>query len=77
MRKLVNPHQKAKLALVAMKGDKTFNELASEHQVHPSQLGGPHCQDNNGGKLRTLLVGHTCPFWRFQDERVSPIFCFC
>ena len=38
MRKLVNPHQKAKLALVAMKGDKTFNELASEHQVHPSQI---------------------------------------
>ena len=38
MRKLINQHQKAKLALVAMKGDKTFNELASEHQVHPSQI---------------------------------------
>ncbi|MBI2436910.1 MAG: transposase [Candidatus Magasanikbacteria bacterium] len=38
MRKLLNPHQKATLALAAMNGDKTFNELASEHQVHPSQL---------------------------------------
>jgi putative transposase len=38
MRKLLNPYQKAKLAISAMKGDKTFNELSSEHQVHPSQL---------------------------------------
>lgn len=38
MRKILNPYQKAKLALAAFKGDKTFNELASEHQVHPSQL---------------------------------------
>lgn len=38
MRKLVNPHQKAKLALAAVKGNKTFAELSSAHQVHPSQL---------------------------------------
>ena len=24
--------------MAAMKGDKTFSELSSEHQVHPSQL---------------------------------------
>jgi transposase-like protein len=38
MRKILNPYQKAKLALAAFKGDKTFVELSSEHQVHPSQL---------------------------------------
>jgi putative transposase len=38
MRKILNPYQKAKLALAAFKGEKTFAELASEHQVHPSQL---------------------------------------
>lgn len=38
MRKILNPYQKAKLALATIKGDKTFNELSAEHQVHPSQL---------------------------------------
>ena len=39
MRKILNPHQKANIALATMKEDKTFAELASEYQVHPSQLG--------------------------------------
>lgn len=38
MRKLINPHQKAALALAAAKGDQTLSQLASDHQVHPSQL---------------------------------------
>lgn len=38
MRKVLNPHQKAKIALEAMKAEKTFAQLASEHQVHPSQI---------------------------------------
>lgn len=38
MRKILNPYQKAKIALAAMKDDKTFAELASLHQVHPSQI---------------------------------------
>ncbi len=38
MRKILNPYQKAKLALAAFRGNKTFNELATEYQVHPSQL---------------------------------------
>lgn len=38
MRKILNPYQKAKIAMVAIKEDKTFAELATEHQVHPSQL---------------------------------------
>lgn len=38
MRKILNPYQKAKIALATMKNDKTFAELAGEFQVHPSQL---------------------------------------
>lgn len=38
MRNILNPHQKAKIALAAMKGNKTFAELGSEHQVHPSRI---------------------------------------
>ena len=38
MRKILNPYQKAKIALAALKNDKTFAELATEHQVHPSQI---------------------------------------
>lgn len=38
MRKVLNPHQKAKIALVAIKNDKTFAEIAGVEQVHPSQI---------------------------------------
>jgi len=38
MRMILNPYQKAKIALATMKNDKTFVELAGEFQVHPSQL---------------------------------------
>jgi transposase len=38
MRKILNPYQKAKIAIAAIKENKTFAELSSEHQVHPSQI---------------------------------------
>lgn len=38
MRTLVNPHQKAAIAMAAIKEDKTLTELASDYQVHPSQI---------------------------------------
>ncbi len=38
MRTLINPHQKAAIALAAVKEDKTITQLASDYQVHPSQI---------------------------------------
>ena len=33
-----SPQFKAKVALAALKGDKTLSELSSEHDVHPNQI---------------------------------------
>jgi len=37
-RKTFSGEFKAKVALAALKGDKTANELAGEHGVHPGQV---------------------------------------
>lgn len=38
MRKTFGPAMKAKIALAALKGDKTVAQLASEYEVHPNQV---------------------------------------
>lgn len=38
MRKTFTPHQKATVALEAIKGEKTIAQLSSEHAVHPTQI---------------------------------------
>ncbi len=38
-RKVLNGKQKAKVALEALKGNKTVNEIAQEYEVHPTQIG--------------------------------------
>jgi transposase-like protein len=37
-RKIFTEEQKAKVALEAVKGMKTINEIAQEHGVHPNQV---------------------------------------
>ncbi|NOS86962.1 MAG: transposase [Methylococcaceae bacterium] len=37
-RKIFTGSEKAKVALAAVKGDKTINEVAQEHGVHPTQV---------------------------------------
>jgi transposase-like protein len=37
-RKTFSAEFKAKVALAALKGDKTVNEIAGEHGVHPNQV---------------------------------------
>lgn len=39
MRKIFSPAEKAKIALSAIKGEKTINELASAHEAHPNVIG--------------------------------------
>ena len=38
-RKTFTAHQKARVALEAIRGVKTTNEIGQEHEVHPTQVG--------------------------------------
>ena len=38
MKKIFTPQQKAFIALEAVKGDKTISQIASIHEVHPTQV---------------------------------------
>ena len=38
-RTIMSGSQKAKVALAAVKGNKTVNEIAQEYSVHPTQVG--------------------------------------
>ena len=38
MRRQFTPEQKAAVALAALKGDKTINQVASEYEVNPTQV---------------------------------------
>jgi transposase-like protein len=38
MRRQFTPSQKAAVALAALKGDKTVNQVASEYEVNPTQV---------------------------------------
>ena len=38
MKKVFTPQQKATVALEAIKGDRTMNQIASAYAVHPSQI---------------------------------------
>ena len=39
MKKIFSPKQKAVIALEAIKGIKTTNQLSSHYEVHPTQVG--------------------------------------
>ena len=39
MRKVFTPHQKAQAALEAAKEIMTTNQIASQHEAHPTQIG--------------------------------------
>jgi transposase-like protein len=38
MRRQFTPTQKATVALAALRGDKTINQIASDHEVNPTQV---------------------------------------
>ena len=37
--KTFSPQEKARVALSALKGEKTMTQIASDYQVHPTQIG--------------------------------------
>lgn len=37
-KRIFSPKQKASVGLAALKGDKTFSEISSAYQVHPTQI---------------------------------------
>jgi len=37
--KTFSPQEKARVALAALKGEKTMTQIASDYQVHPTQIG--------------------------------------
>ena len=37
-KKTHSPNEKAKLVLEALRGERTINEIASEHNIHPNML---------------------------------------
>jgi transposase-like protein len=39
MKKIFSPKQKATVALEAIKGIKTFNQISSQYDTHPTQVG--------------------------------------
>ena len=63
---------KARVALEALRGDKTIQEIAVKHKVHPNQVstwkrqamwGGPGLLDRLAAKLRCLPVSdHAAKF---------------
>ena len=46
---------KAKVALEALRGDRTLQEIASQHQVHPNQVGAWKGSVAKSGYLVTCL----------------------
>ena len=66
-RKVYGADFKFRMAMEAAKGQKTLNELASEHGVHPNQIstwkrqlleGGPGIFSQNGSKCEWFSRGH-------------------
>ena len=51
---------KAKVALEALRGERTLQEIASQHQVHPNQV---------GAWRRQVIEGLVEVFWKGTERR--------
>ena len=60
---------KAKVALEALRGDRTLQEIASQHQVHPNQVGAWKRQAIEGRTVKKMLSYSAPPGYR----RTKPV----
>lgn len=72
MRKIFTPHQKAHAALDAIKGIQTTNQVASQHEAHPTQIGlwKKHVLEN----VHTLFADKRNLENRGQDELIERLY---
>jgi transposase len=62
---------KAKVALEALKGDKTMAQLASEYDVHPTQIGIWRTQLKDG--MAGVFKGNETKVIREKDETIEQL----
>jgi transposase-like protein len=67
-----DPATKAKIALIALKGEQTYNEIASTHGVHPKMIQEwrKHLLDG----ASTLFVGKLSKFDRERDGLMDELY---
>ena len=70
-RKHYSPEEKAKLVLEAIQGERTINEIASEHNVHPNMLS--KWKREAESQLFTLFQDNTAKERKAQKDRESEI----
>lgn len=66
------PEFKAKLALEVIKGQRTLNEIASEHGVHPNLLS--QWKRQMLEELPTLFADKRCKGEREREEREAELY---
>ena len=74
-RKSFTSQHKAKVALEAIRGTKTLNEIAQEFAVHPTQVG-EWKKVLLACKIRTILDPHSDLNWTPIPEKVGQSFRF-
>jgi len=72
MKQIFTPRQKAAIALEALKGLKTANQLAGEYQAHPVQVG--MWKGRLAKEAHQVFSGETSRFQKHQQELIERLY---
>jgi transposase len=72
MRKILTPDQKAKIAIEAIKGEKTMTEIASQYEVHPNVIS--QCKKTVQENISTLFADRRKKENREKDELIDRLY---